>query len=651
MEVCKPDFPLFTSNTGNETDSQLLCHIDCISDNYEYDSGYDSDGSRAQIESRLLGSDTQPDVIYDASSGFDRYTNYAPILVDADLRICSDSSRFHPINQLGSQLVIPGWDHELRQENDSNLRDYIGFGVKNGFLIVDDTATIPTYECPNYASCLKGDAHDYIDNLIAQELAEGKLILADVKPHCVHGLGAVPKKGGKWRPITDCRPPLGQSINCFMSSTFREFTYTTVDQVVEMITPGCYMASVDIAAAYRSILVHPSQWKFQGLSWCFAGEQRYIFDTRICFGLRCAPYIFTQVSNFVLRCLKRRGHLNCLVYLDDYLVVGDSEYECANAQNVLISILRSLGFDIAWDKCVGPTQVLTYLGVQFNSNEMSVSIQREKMEKLQAELRFFEGKRRATVHQIQRLCGVLAHCSKVIKGGRTFSRRIIDHLKGLPPGNKRIRLDGEFLHDLSWWREFSKVFNGKNLMTKYNFGQGPWFCTDSCMGGYGLWHGSDWQSGYFNVSNSPDLTGLDPTHVHWMNIHVGDDSSNINVLELIPVWLGVRRFAEIWGDYHVVCFTDNANVMTMVNKGVSSNSTCMCIIRDIFWICALHNIHLTARHIAGSHNVLADILSRIIFTNDLSVTGDFHLCCSVNRTSGYGKDRHPHESRNTVGVG
>lgn len=282
---------------------------------------------------------------------------------------------------------------------------------------------------------------------------------------------------------------------------------------------------------------------------------------------------------------------------------------------------------------------------------MSVSIPDEKMQNLKNELRFFEGKRRATVHQIQRLCGLLAHCSKVIKGGRTFSRRIINLLKGLPPGNKRIRLDDDFLHDLAWWREFSAIFNGKNLMTKFNHGEGPWFCTDSCLGGYGLWAGSDWQAGYFNVTISPDLSGLNHEHRHWMNIHVDEDSSNINVLELIPVWLGVQRFTKMWENYHVVCFTDNANVMTMLNKGISSNSTCMCILRDLFWRCAASNIHLTARHIAGTDNTLADVLSRIIFTNDLSVTSDFQLCCCVNRPGRDGQDRHSLEPCDTVGVG
>lgn len=96
---------------------------------------------------------------------------------------------------------------------------------------------------------------------------------------------------------------------------------------------------------------------------------------------------------------------------------------------------------------------------------------------------------------------------------------------------------------------------------------------------------------------------------------------------------------------------DNANVMTVVKKGVSSNSTCLCIIRDIFWRCASHDIHLTACHIAGFNNILADVLSHIIFTNDLLVTGDFRLCCTVHRSTGDGQDRHTFEPHDTVSMG
>lgn len=600
---------------------------------------FDSSGEGAGHDTRDR---LHPDILlFDIENGFDRYSNYEPIQVHPDLRITKTCDFSFSANNLGSQMHIPGWRHELSYENDTELRDYLDFGIHNGFLIVDQNCDVLSYECRNYSSVLSGEAFQFVDDIIHRELAEGKYVVSSSKPHCVHSLGAVPKKGtNKWRPITDCRRPLGHSINTCMSTTFNSFCFTTVDKIIDMLRPGMFMASVDIAAAYRSVLVHPSQWKYQGVSWCVDGIPTYLLDTHLCFGLRCAPYIFTQISNFVIRCLKRRGFTNCTVYLDDFLVTGETEHECRLAQQCLIEILRSLGFFIAWDKCVSPCQHLTYLGVIFDTSEMSVKVPPNKLRKLHDELKFFEGRKRATLKQVQRLCGILAHCSKVVKGGRTFSHRVIELLKGWPPNVKRIRLSDRFKYDIMWWRDFASVFNGKNLMVKYNYGQGPYFTTDACIAGYGLWSDQDWQAGLYDSSLSPDISFLNPVHSHWVNVHLQDVSSanNINVLELIPIWLSLVRWGHIWRDLHAVCFTDNTSVMFMVNKGISANSSCMVLLRDIFWRCAINNIHLTARHVPGNVNVIADLLSRVKFTHDFSFLDQFSLCCSGQGvTRGHGE--------------
>lgn len=149
------------------------------------------------------------------------------------------------------------------------------------------------------------------------------------------------------------------------------------------------MSSVDIKAAYRSIMINPKQWKYQGLSWVINNEHKYMVDTHICFGSQCAPYIFTEITNFILRCLKRRGYVNSIVYLDDFLVTGNSREECAEAQKALITLLRSLGLYLAWPKCVAPCQKIAYLGVLFDTTTMTISLPADKLDKLHQELFFF----------------------------------------------------------------------------------------------------------------------------------------------------------------------------------------------------------------------------------------------------------------------
>ena len=113
-----------------------------------------------------------------------------------------------------------------------------------------------------------------------------------------------------------------------------------------------------------------------------------------------------------------------------------------------------------------------------------------------------------------------------------------------------------------------------------------------------------------------------------LNIALKDPHKNINILELIPVWLSLLRWGKYWVGNHVVCMTDNTQVMAMLNKGVSSNVLCMDIIRAIFWLCAVFNIHISARHVAGVDNVYADFLSRLSVSNSVLNTLPMSFCCS-----------------------
>ncbi len=53
-----------------------------------------------------------------------------------------------------------------------------------------------------------------------------------VKPRCIHALGAVEKSNGKLRPITDCSMPGKKAINNYMDTTFRSFSYKSINSVV-----------------------------------------------------------------------------------------------------------------------------------------------------------------------------------------------------------------------------------------------------------------------------------------------------------------------------------------------------------------------------------------------------------------------------------
>ena len=192
----------------------------------------------------------------------------------------------------------------------------------------DPPSRAPIHLCDNYASALTGEAFEFVDKLIKSELKDGKYVKATSLPHCVHSLGAIPKQDGSYRPITDCSRPEGISINNHMLNTFQSFNYITIDQVAANVTQGCFMASVDISSAYRSVSVREDQWTYPGIRWPLDEGLIPLWDVRLSYGLRCAPFIFTELSNFIARSMARMGY-NCVAnYLDDFLVFGDSFESC-----------------------------------------------------------------------------------------------------------------------------------------------------------------------------------------------------------------------------------------------------------------------------------------------------------------------------------
>ena len=185
--------------------------------------------------------------------------------------------------------------------------------------------------------------------------------------------------------------------------------------------------------------------------------------------------------------------------------------------------------------------------------------------------------------------------AKVVKGASTFSRRVIDLLRNLPDGNLRIKLLTDFHLDLDWWRRpWASTFNGEAYIIRRNTGVGPTMYTDSSLKGYGVIMGQDWIGVFFNIDRIPRFKCVTCADYHWLNVIVPEDE-NIKFLELVPIYLVLILLAPDVAGSQLICYTDNTQVMAMINKGVSVNHQAMRLIREMFWISVNHNIHITAR--------------------------------------------------------
>ncbi len=67
---------------------------------------------------------------------------------------------------------------------------------------------------------------------------------------------------------------------------------------------------------------------------------------------------------------------------DDFLLIARTQEEILQALDVLIHLLRKLGFSINYNKIVGPSQRLVLVGILFDSINMTIELPTEKIREL-----------------------------------------------------------------------------------------------------------------------------------------------------------------------------------------------------------------------------------------------------------------------------
>ena len=523
------------------------------------------------------------------------------------------------------------------EEVDKNY-EFIMKGITEGFRIVDSDYE-GSYCRANYMSITKKGVKEEMDGLVKQELVDGKVRKVDSRPQCVHSLGAILKPDGSIRPITDCsrgdRQDSDKSINDFMSTTCQTFHYTQVDDVTDIMKESSYFCVLDIKSAYRSVAVHPSDRTKQGFIWDVNGSHEYYEDGALSFGLRCAPFIFTQLTEFVIRCMNRRGIQGVFGYLDDFIIVADTLEDCSRRQAVMLSLLRRLGFHIAWKKVISPSTCVRYLGLNIDSIKMEVSLPQDKLKRLVELVDSFSDKATATKKELQELCGHLAHASRVVRGGRTFSRRVINLLKFMGDKVKVVRLPEWFKDDIHWWRRFCMLFNGAAKILR-PCDEGPVVDTDSSMTGFGACCEGDWLVGAWKNKAYLELYSMFEDHHILKPPSEYDETADINLLEVWPVVAAASRWGSQWSGRKVVIRTDNTQVQQMINTGRSRSIRCMWWLRELFWLSVVYNFHLVAKRVTSKDNIIADYLSRVTDTRcikGLPVLMVDSFCCRGSLTT------------------
>ena len=493
-----------------------------------------------------------------------------------------------------SPLKVAAWRQALAQHPHQEFVDYMLTGMQYGFHIgAQRSRTIIPARTGNLPS-VKQQPH-LVAKHLATEVAAGRL-LGPLPSHLarlcqVSPIGLIPKphQPGKWRLIVDLSSPRGASVNDAITSALCHMHYASVLQaasIVRRLGPGTLLAKIDLLNAYRIVPVHPDDHPLLAVRW---GSDTYL-DTALPFGLRSAPKIFSALADALEWVLASRGVQWQLHYLDDFLFCGPPGTSvCAAALETALRTCGDLGVPVAMHKLEGPATRLTFLGIQIDTEKMSLSLADDKLARLQALVATWQDKRVATKRELQSLIGHLSHAAFVVRPGRTFLRRMIDTMSIAKQPHHHVRLNTGFRSDLHWWAAFLPMWNGRSILPPATPAH---TLTSDASGTLGCGAVSD-NGNYFQLRWPESWAGV-----------------NIAVKEMVPVVLSVAVWGSQWATRVVRVRSDNMAVVHALSAGAAKDAQLMHLLRCLHFFTAHLQISIQAEHVAGTLNSAADALSR-----------------------------------------
>ena len=156
-----------------------------------------------------------------------------------------------------------------------------------------------------------------------------------------------------------------------------------------------------------------------------SNKLQYFVDKCLPFGASISCAIFQRFSDALKHITQyQTGRKSLSNYLDDFLFIAFTRNLCNEMISKFVKICENIGVPLAFDKtewaCIG----LVFLGILLDGQHMFLAIPEDKRIKAINMLRRFIDKKKATVKELQQLCGYLNFLNRAIHPGRVFMRRM-----------------------------------------------------------------------------------------------------------------------------------------------------------------------------------------------------------------------------------
>lgn len=161
------------------------------------------------------------------------------------------------------------------------------------------------------------------------------------------------------------------------------FKMKSLGTIISVLKEQDWMASIDLAEAYLHVPIHLPHHRFLR----FAVENSHFQFWCLPFDLCSATRTFSKVLSAVIATLRVKD-IQVFHYLDNLLILCLSKHLLLEHVSVICETPTHFGWLINHWKCQSqPTQVLEYLGEQFNAVRGRVFLPERKIQEIQVQTR------------------------------------------------------------------------------------------------------------------------------------------------------------------------------------------------------------------------------------------------------------------------
>ena len=399
----------------------------------------------------------------------------------------------------------------------------------------------------------------------------------------------------------------GLSVNSNIPSDLCSVKYPDFTDAVKLCLKAgrsCKMSKSDMSTAFRNLGILREHWKYLIMQ-CKSpldGKIYFFIDKCLAFGSSISCKHFQDFSDSIAHIVHHRSNAPekpLVNYLDDYIFIAFLSAVCNGLMKIFLEVCSMINFPVSKEKTVWATTKLVFLGMLLDSEEQTILVPVEKIERARQLIRegLSKKSRKITLLNLQKLCGFLNFMCRCIVLGRAFTRHLYPTGTNKLKAHHHLKITEEMRLDMEMWLKFlqnpavyCRPFADFDVTL---VAEDIKFFTDASMTvGFGGFCNRSW----FGQT--------------WCKEFIESFKPNISLLELYALAVGVKLWIHRFKNSRVVLYCDNLSVCHMVNQSSSKCKHCMKLIRLITLETMIHNVRIYVKHVRTECNEIADFLSR-----------------------------------------